>query len=273
MVSAEPRQPHRAALLTARPRPGLIDDEAGVIRIEPGLAVAAEPADDERPVERAYRGIRRAILTGELRPGDHLREEPLAAMTGTSRTPVREALRRLVAEGLATAENRHRFVAEFTDEEVLIVFEVRARLESYVAQVAARKITADELAALERLVLEIDAIDPADPAAADRFMALNSAFHAGIVAATRSRQLKQMIAQAVSLPLVHIKQFVWDQRINIARSNAQHRDILAALATGNADWAAAAMAGHVLSTRPRPRNPGTRHPAPRHPAPPRGRAP
>lgn len=229
--------------------------EGGLIFVDPEMVTQLERAESSRPVERAYELIRRAILTGELKPGDHLREEPLSAMTGTSRTPVREALRRLVGEGLAIAENRHRFVADFSYEEVVIIFDVRARLESYAAAAAAQKITDEEIRSLERLVVEIDQIDPAGGAdAANAFVTLNSEFHSIIVNAARSRQLKVLTAQAVSLPLVLIKQFVWDQSINIRRSNEQHRDIIAALAQRNSEWAETAMAGHILSTKPRPRD-------------------
>ncbi|HWK68963.1 MAG TPA: GntR family transcriptional regulator [Rhizobiaceae bacterium] len=225
------------------------------IRINPELVARLRRTENERPADRAYDGIREAILTGVLKPGEHLREEQLATMTGTSRTPVREALRRLVAEGLATAENRHRFVTDFSYEEVVIVFELRAKVESYAAGVAAAKITDEELKRLERIIHHIDQIDPAGGVdAVHRFITLNSDFHGTIVQSTRSRQLKLMTAQAISLPLVLIKQFVWDQSINIARSNAQHRDILAALSQRNAEWAATAMAAHILSTKPRPRS-------------------
>ncbi|WP_170314748.1 GntR family transcriptional regulator [Aquibium carbonis] len=229
--------------------------DGSLIFVDPEVVSQLERAESSRPVERAYELIRRAILTGELKPGDHLREEPLSAMTGTSRTPVREALRRLVGEGLAIAENRHRFVADFSYEEVVIIFDVRARLESYAAGVAAQKITDEEIRELERLVVEIDRIDPAGGAeAANAFVTLNSEFHSIIVTAARSRQLKLLTAQAVSLPLVLIKQFVWDQSINIRRSNEQHRDIIAALAQRNSEWATTAMAGHILSTKPKPRD-------------------
>jgi len=224
------------------------------IRINPELISRFRLSKGKRPADRAYEGIREAILTGVLQAGEHLREEQLAAMTGTSRTPVREALRRLVAEGLATTVNRHRFVTDFSYEEVVIVFELRAKVESYAASVAATKINDAELRTLERVVREIDQIDPTDGVEAIyRFITLNGEFHSTIVKATRSHQLKLMTAQAMSLPLVLIKQFVWDQHINIARSNAQHRDILAALAQGNSEWAASAMAGHILSTKPGPR--------------------
>lgn len=229
--------------------------EALEIRINPELVSRLRRTKSQRPANRAYDGIREAILTGVLKPGEHLREEQLAAMTGTSRTPVREALRRLVGDGLATVENRHRFVTDFSYEEVVIVFELRAKVESYAAGVAAAKITAKELGTLERIIDDIDRIDIVDGVeAVHRFITLNSEFHSTIVDATRSRQLKLMTAQAVSLPLVLIKQFVWDQSINIRRSNAQHRDIHAALVQHNGEWAATAMSAHILSTKPRPRD-------------------
>jgi DNA-binding GntR family transcriptional regulator len=225
------------------------------IRINPELLSRLRRSKAPKPADRAYDGIREAILTGLLKPGEHLREEQLAAMTGTSRTPVREALRRLVGEGLATTQNRHRFVTDFSYEEVVIVFELRAKVESYAAGVAASKITDKELRTLERIIRDIDQIEPGGGIeAVQRFITLNSEFHSTIVDSTRSRQLKLMTAQAISLPLVLIKQFVWDQSINIPRSNAQHRDIVAALAQRNGEWAATAMAGHILSTKPRPRD-------------------
>lgn len=218
------------------------------------LAATLQASEFQKPAERAYQGIRRAILTGVLKSGEHLREESLARLTGTSRTPVREALRRLVAEGLATTENRHRYVTEFSYEEVVIIFDIRAKLDSYAAGVAARYINDEEIALLRRLIDEIEEIGTdLSVESVDRFVYLNTEFHATIVKATRSRQLLSLTERAAALPLVMIKQFVWDQRINIPRSNEQHRDIVAALARHNAEWAETAMAAHVLSTKPRPR--------------------
>lgn len=215
-----------------------------------------EDAEQQRPVDKAYRGIRQAILRGELKPGDHLAEEQLATMTGTSRTPVREALQRLAAEGLATVSNRHRFVTHFSHEEVSIMFDIRAQLEAYGAALAAQKITPAELAKLQHLIdamAEIEHETSSD--VAERFLALNGEFHDIIINATRSTQLKRLTAPATSLPLVLLKQFVMEQRIDVARSNRQHRDIHAALAAHNSEWAPAAMSGHILSTKPKPRDP------------------
>lgn len=212
----------------------------------------ADAAELQRPVERAYAGIRDAILAGRLAPGSHLREEPLAALTGTSRTPVREALRRLVAEGLATADNRHRYVSDFSYEEVVIVFDLRARLEGYAARIAAPKIRRDELERIAELIEAIDrVIAGSDPDSDRRFVELNAELHRIVLEAARSPQLVAIATPALALPLVVIKQFFSFQRIDIRRSNAQHRDILAALQAGNAEWAENAMRGHILSTKPR----------------------
>ena len=104
---------------------------------------------DLRPVDRAYNGIRQLILSGSLNAGEHLGEELLADLTATSCTPVREALRRLAAEGLVVvAANRRSYVAEFDPFEADAVFEIRSRLESFAAELAAAKIGA---AGIERL--------------------------------------------------------------------------------------------------------------------------
>ncbi|SDW87647.1 transcriptional regulator, GntR family [Albimonas donghaensis] len=220
-----------------------------------------EPAGP-KPAERAYETIRDAILSGALPAGEHLREESLAQMTGTSRTPVREALQRLTAEGLALAENRHRFVADFSLHEVEVIFDLRARMESYAAKLAATRITEPELDRLRALVDEIDALgDGEGKAEIDRFFTLNAAFHDAIVTATRSTQLRSLTARAFAAPLVTIKRFVCDQTINVRRSNSQHRDILSALARRDAEWAEAAMKGHIISTKPEPPSaPGLRGP-------------
>lgn len=220
------------------------------------VTLLTDDLDTQRPAEKAYKGIRHAILSGKLKPGDHLPEEMLASMTGTSRTPVREALRRLVSEGLATVNNRHRFVTDFSPEEVSIIFDIRAQHESYAASIAAQKITAAELSRLQHLIdamAELET-DPGGSGVVERFLALNTEFHSVIVDAARSAQLKRLTAPAAALPLILVKQFVMDQRVDVVRSNWQHRDILAALTARNSEWAAATLSGHILSTKPRLRD-------------------
>ena len=204
-----------------------------------------------RPVERAYSGIREAILSGALRPGDHLREEALAQMTGTSRTPVRDALTRLVGEGLATTIHRHRYVSDFCLDEVVIVFDVRARLEGYAAQIAAQHITPTEIAQLKSIVDEIDDVIGGESDALEGFRRLNARFHRAVIGATKSVQLRTLIAPTLALPLESIKRQMWEQPIGMMRSNQQHREIIAALENADPQWASAAMFNHILSTKPK----------------------
>lgn len=253
MVSGKPHKPY------LEPLPANDSAFAASDLALDGLDLMGAEGAFDRPADRAYHGIRRAILNGVLKSGEHLREEPLAQMTGTSRTPVRDALNRLVAEGLATQDGRHRFVADFSFEEIITVFELRSRIEGYAASLAAQRITPAELDRLAAIIQQIDAVVGMEPEyAAEQFLKLNMEFHELIVRATRSSRLVTLISQTVAVPLPTIKQFVWGQKLNIARSNAQHRDILEALAQRNSEWAGHAMTGHVLSTKPKARQlPGT----------------
>lgn len=211
--------------------------------------------DDGEPTgkaaDRAYRAIRDAILSGRLEPGCHMREEHLAELTATSRTPVREALRRLVADGLARERNRHRFVTEFTAAEIDVMFDLRARIEGYAAGMAATRIDTAGLAQLERLIAAMDAIDIGDEAAAtEAFLLHNQSFHELLIESVGSTQLERMMRPVLTAPVALVKQHVLHQRIGIRESNAQHREILRALRARAPDWAEAAMRTHVLSTRP-----------------------
>jgi len=224
---------------------------AGVVS-QPKEQAAAPVEPGLRPADRAYEGIRRRILDGELKPGQHLGEEQLTGLIGTSRTPVREALRRLAGEGFViVGANRRSYVAEFDPVEADTVFEIRARLESYAAALAATLIGPDGIARLEALSDEIEALGPrVSHDSLTRFMMLNTSFHRLIMEASGSRQLAIAVAPAIAIPLPLLKHYVWDAPVDIARSNLQHREIIEALKQRNGRWASDCMAAHINSTRP-----------------------
>ena len=88
--------------------------------------------------DRVYRALRRRIIEGAEPPGARLTEQRLAATFDCSRTPVREAVRRLESEGLVVVEpNRGAQVRPLSEEEISDLYEVRARLEAYAAELAA----------------------------------------------------------------------------------------------------------------------------------------
>lgn len=200
---------------------------------------------------KAYQTIRDSIRDGTYQPGAQLREEQLAAEIGVSRTPIRDALRRLLADGLVeTRRNYGTFVTDLTPAEVLEVFELRSLLEGYAARKAAENITDDELRELERLAAAMEAISGSEDERLDSFSRLNSEFHLVLVRAARSRRLEMILTQMFQVPLVPLKQYRLDRLINIDRSNRQHREIIEALRERNPAWAALRLESHLLSTRP-----------------------
>ncbi|HEY2022638.1 GntR family transcriptional regulator [Paraburkholderia sp.] len=108
-------------------------------------------------VELVTTAVRQRILSGELAPGEVLRQEALAEELGVSRVPVREAITRLTAEGLLTSvPHKGAYVAELSIDEVKETFDIRLRLEPWIFSEAIPRITEAEIGKAERLVNEMD---------------------------------------------------------------------------------------------------------------------
>lgn len=110
--------------------------------------------------EAVYEQLKKAILSGIYSVGERLREHDLAAKLQVSRTPVREALRRLEAEGLLEALPRHGLVVKnYTDDDIREIYMIREALESLAAEFSAINATKKDITLLERLISEMDALD------------------------------------------------------------------------------------------------------------------
>jgi len=200
--------------------------------------------------ETVYLTVRARILSGELPAGTMLREQALAEELGVSRTPIREALRRLDEGGLVSVvPNRGATVVPWTIEQVRETYFVRAGLEGRAAGLAASRISPDELSMLGIL---IDAMEPLVTAHDDAGMAelsrLNADFHRIVVTAARSPQLLTLTTAVSRVPLMTAAFRAQGAQYR-SRSNHQHRDILTALRTGDTIWAEAAMRSHILGAR------------------------
>jgi DNA-binding GntR family transcriptional regulator len=206
-----------------------------------------------RPADLAYGWVRARILSGAFKPREHLKEEWLAARIGTSRSPVRDALRRLAGEGLVRMErDRGTYVAEFSREEIDEIFLLRAGLEAYGAALAAQRISAKELRHLESLADEMELAHARRQEAHARFAALNNDFHLAIVQAARSPRLAGLVVPLLNIPIVLLKHYNWQPgRVDIARSNLEHRELIEALRARDAVWARTRMHAHIASRRPR----------------------
>jgi DNA-binding GntR family transcriptional regulator len=200
--------------------------------------------------ERAYEVIRGGILDGTFGLGARLPEEDLAARAGVSRTPVREALRQLAAEGFVTfAPNRGAQVASWSDDDLEEIFQLRALLESYAASRAARRIDAARLLALHELADGMDAAAHRGTAAAlDRIAELNNRFHRAILTIADSQRLHALLDTVIVVPLVH-RTFHRYTPAALRRSMHHHRELLAAFEAADSEWAATVMRTHVLAAR------------------------
>ena len=193
----------------------------------------------------AYETIRAMVLSGELAPGEQLSEEALAERCGVSRTPVREALRRLEAELLVRRSGSQRsFVADWSLGDVADAFELRAMMEGYAARRAAERM---DSATLHRLKAANSALGEAiggTRADVGRFLEHNRAFHEIVLEAADSRRLATLLAALIEQPVVWRTAHFYG-RESFQRSYSEHEDLIAAFERGDGAWAEAIMAGHI----------------------------
>lgn len=149
--------------------------------------------DNYKPLrELVFESLREAIISGQLRPGERLMEIQLAEEMGVSRTPVREAIRKLELEGLvAMIPRKGAYVAGLSLKDIVDVFEIRGALEGLAAELAAERITDEELEELERYLVKIaEAIEKDD---LEKVVANDTDFHSLLYQASRNQRLSQII--------------------------------------------------------------------------------
>ena len=203
-----------------------------------------------RAADQAYEFIRDAIAAGTYTPGSRLREEELADDIGVSRTPIREALRRLDSEGVVEfVPNRGAHVAAWSDQDLAEIFDLRAVLEGFAARLAARNISDEQLQLLRDLSVEMDELAAGrSKDRLERISALNNEFHRIVVEASGNRQLVQLVAGLVQVPLVHRTFRRYDEQ-SLQRSMGHHRELITALERGDVNWAGTVMRSHVYAAR------------------------
>jgi DNA-binding GntR family transcriptional regulator len=198
-----------------------------------------------RASDHAYTAIRAMILSGELSPGAQLSEEALAVSCGVSRTPVRDALRRLESElFIRRSESQRSFVTEWSLDDLEEAFELRAMLEAQAARRAATQINPLQLEQLRAHNRHIrDAVSLKQPDVM-RFLEHNRLFHNIILDAARSPRLTSMLGQLIEQPVVWRTAQNYD-RENLGRSHLEHEQLLAAFTSSDGEWAAAIMTAHI----------------------------
>jgi DNA-binding GntR family transcriptional regulator len=193
--------------------------------------------------------VKRLIYTGEVKPGDRLNEAALATRLGTSRGPVREALKGLAGQGLVTAvPNRGMFVRQLSFRDMLEVYELRALMFGYAAARACDHFSEEHRADFEGLLKAMDEACEADQGT--RYYELNLAFHAKILALSNNRHAQQAYDEYVKQLHIFRRQF-FNVPGNMRRSNVEHREIFEAIAVADVPRARTAAEQHVLAGRSR----------------------
>jgi DNA-binding GntR family transcriptional regulator len=197
--------------------------------------------------------IREAIVDGRLVPGARLKEETLASELGISRTPIREALLLLQAEGLVEAiPNRGAFVRAYEPSDLWDMYELRAVLEGHAARRAAERISASELeelrASCERFDVLVAQADPPAVEVVEELVRENLHFHETVLTAAASERLAGMVRQVVAAPLVY-KSYVWYSADQARASARAHRQLVHAFEQRSAERAELLMREHVYEAR------------------------
>jgi DNA-binding GntR family transcriptional regulator len=198
---------------------------------------APRTATRNRLADDVYRQLRQDILLGRLRPRDHLVEVDLAERLQVSRTPVRESLQRLAADGLIVSLRRRWVVYEHTLEEIADIYEVRMALEGYAARLACQRATAAQLD-------ELDAWFDARPSGTGMFPEFNTRFHELITEAANNPYF-QRLADSNRFYTFNNQLAQHYDRQDVDDSNAQHEQILAAILARDPDAAEQAARAHV----------------------------
>jgi DNA-binding GntR family transcriptional regulator len=203
-----------------------------------------------KAAQQAYKTLRAEIIEGVHPPGARVTEHEVAASAGVSRTPVREALRRLESEGLLRfVPHQGAFVSSWSDQDAEDIFDLRAMLESYAARLAAAKASTEDVGHL-RVLAEKQCREAAErsPGYLERIADLNSQFHRLLQQAAASAPLQATLATLSSAPLV-LQTFRDYDRDDLNRSAHHHLEMVVAIEAGDGDWAASVMHSHVMAAR------------------------
>lgn len=192
--------------------------------------------------EKAYHLIKDKIVTLELAPLSVIDEQELQEELGLGRTPIREALHRLAAEGLVIiAPRRGMFVSDISITDLAKIFEVRLVLEGFCARLASQRITPELIAKMEDDLKPLERLDKLESKA---LMEIDERYHKMLYEAARNEFLADTLSRlhALSMRLWYL---VLDGLSDVRHAIEQHRDITKALAAGDEDRAEKLVQQHI----------------------------
>ncbi len=193
--------------------------------------------------EIVYEELKKQILTGKIVPGTRLMEIELAQNLGVSRTPIREAIRKLEKEGLVTIEPRKgAYAAQLSRKDMIDILEVRQDMEGLAAAFAAERIDEKGKAQLIETAAEYkEALQSGDT---ERMIAIDTRFHRLIVEAAANKVLLNMVEQLQELVL-RFRYIYYENFKQPEIMTAEHKEIIDAINAGDALLARKAASSHI----------------------------
>ena len=193
--------------------------------------------------EMVYEELKMQILKGSIIPGTRMMEVELAEEMGVSRTPIREAIRKLEKEGLVTIEPRRgAYASMISTEDMVEILEVRQDLEGLAAYFAADRMTGEQMAELKEVSNNYN--EAVKRGKMEDMIKYDTRFHHIIVESCRNKILVQMIEQLQELVL-RFRYIYYDNFRRAENMPEEHEAIVAAISEGNADKARAAADIHI----------------------------
>ncbi|HET9652309.1 MAG TPA: FCD domain-containing protein [Usitatibacter sp.] len=193
--------------------------------------------------------LKRLIQSGSLKPGERINEATLATQMGTSRGPIREAIRVLTGMGLVTpVANRGVFVRQVSIAEMMEIYDMRALIFGYACERATEFMTASRLKVLQGLITQMEGAAKAGKGA--QYYEINLRFHRTLLEFSNNKRAAEAYEGCVKeLHLFRRPAFAYAAKM--ARSNQEHRGILEAMASGKGAEARKLGEKHVLQGRAR----------------------
>ena len=197
--------------------------------------------------EEAYTYLQQALRVGRYKPGDRLIPEEIAAEIGMSRMPVREAFRRLAADGLVTLRpNRGCVVAGLTLDELNETFEIRSVLEGLAVRIVVPRLTQENFEELDRLLLRMER---AGESGSGDWVLRHQEFHAFLFGMSERPKLIRQIA-ALHVAIEPYMRIWFDYVDKPLSAREEHQNLLDVLKSGDGAEAERVMQEHVLCTAP-----------------------
>jgi DNA-binding GntR family transcriptional regulator len=194
--------------------------------------------------EKAYRTLVDKIVTLELTPGSVLTESDLMREMRIGRTPIREAIQRLIVEGLVThLHHRGMLVADIRAEEVQQINEFRAQVEGYAARLAATRMTPSEIQELQRIHAGLDR-SMADMDT-DTFVAQDRRFHELLARGAKNRYLEATLLRLYNLHL-RLWYYLYKKQGGLRETVHEHQEVIEALVRRDSEESELAMRGYVM---------------------------